>query len=174
MAAIVPAPYWQATRKSVGSSPMQTKQSEADYLLVKGMRIGVAGLFEHAGPHWYWRGFNPIAALWTAVGFLIYMFVIPQPYIQTICTLLITGAGYIALCNRRTVNAHGTNHSLEAKRPSLPIIAGGHSACSMPKYHATVTKENAVQMAVLEQELQTERHRGIEERRQALGTVRTA
>ena len=68
----------------------------ADYLFVKRMQIDVVGLFERNGPYWYWRGFNPIAALWTVAGFLIYMFIIPQAYIQTLCTLLITGAGYYA------------------------------------------------------------------------------
>ncbi|HVY15075.1 MAG TPA: cytosine permease [Rhodopila sp.] len=66
----------------------------ADYLLVKRMRIDVVALFERSGPYWYWRGFNPIAVLWTVAGFLIYMFVIPQAWIQTLCTLLITAAGY--------------------------------------------------------------------------------
>jgi cytosine/uracil/thiamine/allantoin permease len=42
------------------------------------MKIDVVALFERNGPYWYWRGFNPIAALWTVGGFLVYMFVIPQ------------------------------------------------------------------------------------------------
>jgi purine-cytosine permease-like protein len=66
----------------------------ADYLFVKRMRIDVVALFERDGPYWYWRGFNPIAALWTVAGFLIYMFVIPQAWIQTLCTIMITGGGY--------------------------------------------------------------------------------
>jgi len=68
----------------------------ADYLFVKRMRIDVVALFERGGPYWYWRGFNPVAVLWTVLGFLLYMFVIPQAYIQTLCTLLITAAGYWA------------------------------------------------------------------------------
>jgi NCS1 family nucleobase:cation symporter-1 len=68
----------------------------ADYLFVKRMRIDVVALFERGGPYWYWHGFNPIAAAWTVAGFLIYMFVIPQAYIQTLCTFVITGAGYWA------------------------------------------------------------------------------
>ncbi len=68
----------------------------ADYLLVKRMRIDVVALFERGGPYWYWRGLNLVAALWTVIGFLIYMFVIPQAWIQTPCTLLLTGAGYWA------------------------------------------------------------------------------
>jgi purine-cytosine permease-like protein len=68
----------------------------ADYLFVKRMQIDVVALFERGGPYWYWRGFNPIAALWTVAGFLIYMLVIPPEYIQTLCTVLVTGAGYWA------------------------------------------------------------------------------
>jgi len=68
----------------------------ADYLFVKRMRVDVVALFEPNGPYWYWRGFNPIAVAWTVIGFLIYMFVIPQAWIQTLCTLLITSAGYWA------------------------------------------------------------------------------
>jgi nucleobase:cation symporter-1, NCS1 family len=66
----------------------------ADYLLVKRMRIDVVALFERGGPYWYVGGFNPIAVAWTILGFLIYMFVIPQAWLQTLCTLLITAAGY--------------------------------------------------------------------------------
>jgi nucleobase:cation symporter-1, NCS1 family len=68
----------------------------ADYLFVKRMRVDVVALFEPEGPYWYWRGFNPIAVTWTVIGFLIYMFVIPQAWIQTLCTLLITSLGYWA------------------------------------------------------------------------------
>jgi nucleobase:cation symporter-1, NCS1 family len=84
----------------------------ADYLFVKRMKIDVVALFERNGPYWYWRGFNPIAALWTVGGFLIYMFVIPQPWIQTLCTLVITGGGYWAttklVAMRSTVMARGS------------------------------------------------------------------
>lgn len=66
----------------------------ADYLFVKRMRIDVVALFEAHGPYRYWHGFNLIAVLWTVIGFLIYMFLIPQAWIQTLCTMLITGCGY--------------------------------------------------------------------------------
>jgi NCS1 nucleoside transporter family len=68
----------------------------ADYLFVKRMQIDMVALFERDGPYWYWKGFNPVAAIWTVAGFLIYMFVIPQAWIQTLCTVVITGAGYWA------------------------------------------------------------------------------
>ena len=84
----------------------------ADYVLVKRMRIDMVALFERNGPYWYWRGVNPIAVLWTVVGFLLYMFVIPQNYIQTVCTILITGAGYWATTRlaaaRSSVMARGS------------------------------------------------------------------
>lgn len=68
----------------------------ADYLFVKRMRIDMVGLFERDGPYWYWRGWNPVAVVWTVLGFLLYMFVIPQPWVQTLCTLIVTAAGYWA------------------------------------------------------------------------------
>jgi cytosine/uracil/thiamine/allantoin permease len=66
----------------------------ADYLLVKRMRIDLVALFETEGPYWYWKGVNPIAVIWTALGFLAYMFVIPPEWIRVLVTLLATGAGY--------------------------------------------------------------------------------
>jgi uncharacterized membrane protein len=54
----------------------------------------VVGLFERGGPYWYWRGFNLVAVLWTVVGFLLYMFVIPPAWLQTPCTVVLTAAGY--------------------------------------------------------------------------------
>ena len=60
------------------------------------MQIDVVALFERNGPYWYWHGVNLIAAAWTVAGFLIYMFAIPSGYVQTVCTILITGAGYWA------------------------------------------------------------------------------
>ena len=68
----------------------------ADYLFVKRMRIDMVGLFERGGPYWYWRGWNPVAVVWTVLGFLLYMFVIPKPWVQTLCTLILTAAGYWA------------------------------------------------------------------------------
>src|SRR6202008_579473 len=68
----------------------------ADYLLVKRMRIDLVALFETGGPYWYWKGVNPIAVIWTALGFLAYMFVIPPESIRVLVTLLATGPGYWA------------------------------------------------------------------------------
>jgi NCS1 nucleoside transporter family len=68
----------------------------ADYLLVKRMRIDLAALFETKGRYWYWHGVNPIAVIWTALGFLAYMFVIPAEWIRVLVTLLASGAGYWA------------------------------------------------------------------------------
>jgi purine-cytosine permease-like protein len=68
----------------------------ADYLLVKRARIDLVALFEPKGPYWYWNGVNPVAVVWTALGFLAYMFVIPAEWIRVLVTLLATGAGYWA------------------------------------------------------------------------------
>ncbi len=66
----------------------------ADYLLVKRTQIDLVGLFEPNGPYWYWKGVNPVAVIWTALGFLAYMFVIPPEWIRVPCTVILTGAGY--------------------------------------------------------------------------------
>ena len=68
----------------------------ADYLLVKRARIDLVALFEPKGPYWYWNGVNPVAVVWTVLGFLAYMFVIPAEWIRVVVTLLATGAGYWA------------------------------------------------------------------------------
>jgi nucleobase:cation symporter-1, NCS1 family len=66
----------------------------ADYLFVKRMQIDLVGLFETKGPYWYWMGVNPVAVVWTLIGFLAYMFVIPKEWIQVLVTVTMTGAGY--------------------------------------------------------------------------------
>jgi NCS1 family nucleobase:cation symporter-1 len=66
----------------------------ADYLLVKRTQIDLVGLFEPNGPYWYWKGVNPIAVIWTGLGFLAYMYVIPPEWIRVPCTVVLTGAGY--------------------------------------------------------------------------------
>jgi cytosine/uracil/thiamine/allantoin permease len=68
----------------------------ADYLLVKRGRIDLVALFEPNGSYWYWKGVNPVAVVWTALGFLAYMFVIPAEWIRVVVTLVATGAGYWA------------------------------------------------------------------------------
>jgi nucleobase:cation symporter-1, NCS1 family len=68
----------------------------ADYLFVKRMQIDLVALFEPNGSYWYWKGVNPIAVLWTVLGFLAYMFVIPAEWIKALVTVLATGAGYWA------------------------------------------------------------------------------
>ena len=68
----------------------------ADYLFVKGGRIDLVALFEAKGSYWYWKGVNPVAVIWTALGFLAYMFVIPAEWIRVAVTVAATGAGYWA------------------------------------------------------------------------------
>jgi NCS1 family nucleobase:cation symporter-1 len=68
----------------------------ADYLFVKRMQIDLVALFEPSGPYWYWKGVNPVAVVWTLLGFLAYMFVIPQEWIRVLVTVVVTGAGYWA------------------------------------------------------------------------------
>ena len=66
----------------------------ADYIVMKRCRIDLAALFQENGIYWYWRGFNPIAIVWTVLGFLIYMYVVPTAVMKTISTVLICGVGY--------------------------------------------------------------------------------
>ena len=54
----------------------------ADYLFVKRMHIDIVALFEADGSYRYWKGVNPIAVAWTAIGFLAYMYVIPAEWIR--------------------------------------------------------------------------------------------
>ncbi len=68
----------------------------ADYIFVKRMKIDLVALFEPNGAYWYWNGVNPIAVVWTVLGFLAYMFVIPAEWIKVLVTVLATGAGYWA------------------------------------------------------------------------------
>jgi NCS1 nucleoside transporter family len=68
----------------------------ADYLFVKRMHIDVVALFEPDGPYRYWKGVNPLAVAWTALGFLAYMYVIPAEWIRVLVTVFATGAGYWA------------------------------------------------------------------------------
>jgi NCS1 nucleoside transporter family len=66
----------------------------ADYLFVKKRKIDLAALFQPGGIYWYWRGFNPIAVVWTVLGFGIYMYVVPTEMMKTVSTVLICGCGY--------------------------------------------------------------------------------
>ena len=66
----------------------------ADYIVMKRCRIDLAALFRRDDIYWYWKGFNPVAILWTAIGFVIYMYVLPIEVMRTISTVLICGIGY--------------------------------------------------------------------------------
>jgi nucleobase:cation symporter-1, NCS1 family len=68
----------------------------ADYLFVKRMQVDIVALFEPDGSYRYWKGINPIAVAWTAIGFLAYMYVIPAEWIRVLVTVITTGAGYWA------------------------------------------------------------------------------
>jgi nucleobase:cation symporter-1, NCS1 family len=86
----------------------------ADYLFMKRSRIDLVALFEPRGIYWYWRGFNPIAIAWTAIGFLLYMYVIPTAMIKTASTLLICGLGY---CVTTWIASTGWKALADAARP---------------------------------------------------------
>ena len=65
-----------------------------DYLILKRTRLDVPSLFTLNGRYRYWGGFNLVAVVWTALGFLFYMFVVPPTYIPCLCTIAFTGIGY--------------------------------------------------------------------------------
>ncbi len=66
----------------------------ADYLVMKRCKIDLPALFQRNSIYWYWRGFNPVAVAWTAIGFVLYMYVLPPEVMRTVSTVLICGAGY--------------------------------------------------------------------------------
>jgi nucleobase:cation symporter-1, NCS1 family len=65
-----------------------------DYLILKRTRLDVAALFAPDGRYRYWGGFNLVAVVWTVLGFLFYMFVVPATWIPTMTTIAFTGIGY--------------------------------------------------------------------------------
>ena len=71
-----------------------------DYLFVRRMQIDVVVLYDPKGRYWYSVGFNPLAVVWTAIGFLICTYAIPTAWIPALLTLLVTGVGYSSdLCS---------------------------------------------------------------------------
>lgn len=66
----------------------------ADYLIVKGLKVDVVALYDRNGSYWYWGGFNPIAIVWTLIGFVLYQYVIPVALFQTLSTVLVVMIGY--------------------------------------------------------------------------------
>ena len=65
----------------------------ADYLFIKHGRVDLAALYSKEGIYWYWHGVNPVAVLWVAAGLGTY-FLLPVAAVQSLTTVLITGAGY--------------------------------------------------------------------------------
>jgi nucleobase:cation symporter-1, NCS1 family len=65
-----------------------------DYLILKRTRLDVLALFSPNGRYRYWGGFNLVAIVWTVLGFLFYMFVVPATWIPTVVTIAFTGIGY--------------------------------------------------------------------------------
>jgi cytosine/uracil/thiamine/allantoin permease len=65
-----------------------------DYLILKRTQLDVPALFMLDGRYRYWGGFNLVAVVWTVLGFLFYMYVVPPTWIPTVCTIAFTGVGY--------------------------------------------------------------------------------
>ena len=79
----------------------------ADYLFIRRGHIDVPALFDRDGPHWYWKGFNPFAVVWTIAGFALY-YLIPVNWLQTFSTIILVGAGYVTSIRIYTTLGHGT------------------------------------------------------------------
>ncbi|MCQ8278650.1 cytosine permease [Acetobacteraceae bacterium KSS8] len=67
----------------------------ADYLFVRRGTVDVPGLFERSGPYWYRAGFNPVAIVWTILGFVASATVIPAWLPVSVGALVLSGAGYL-------------------------------------------------------------------------------
>jgi hypothetical protein len=71
----------------------------ANYLFVKRMQIDLVGPVRSKWPLLVLEGSEPRrsdSVIWTLLGFLAYMFVVPQEWIQVLITVTTTGAGYWA------------------------------------------------------------------------------
>jgi nucleobase:cation symporter-1, NCS1 family len=83
-----------------------------DYLFLKRTRLDLPALFTLEGRYRYWGGFNLVAVIWTALGFLFYMFAVPATWIPTLCTIAFTGIGYtltaLAVAGRSRIMALGS------------------------------------------------------------------
>ena len=84
----------------------------ADYVAIKRLRVDVVALFERGGPYWYWGGFNWVAIVWTAIGFLLCTLLVPVGWVPTMVALVTT-----ALCY------YGTIQLLSARLPALARAA---------------------------------------------------
>lgn len=82
-----------------------------DYLALRRMKIDVPALFRRHGRYWYWGGVNWVAIAWVVIGFAI-SFAVPDAWIKTITTGVITGICYLVtmlvLRTRSDVLATGT------------------------------------------------------------------
>jgi len=93
-----------------------------DYLILKRTRLDVLALFAPNGRYRYWGGFNLVAVVWTVLGFLFYMFVVPATWIPTVTTIVFTGIGYtltaLVVTGRSRIMALGS-----APTDALPMPA---------------------------------------------------
>ena len=65
----------------------------ADYLFIKRGRLDVSALYRKNGPYCYWHGVNPVGLAWVLLGLGVYLWT-PILYLQSLVTVLVTGAGY--------------------------------------------------------------------------------
>ncbi len=86
----------------------------ADYLIVKKLKVNVVALYDKNGPYWYFGGFNPIAIVWTVIGFVLYQYVIPTASFQTFTTIVVVMIGYtltVKLFSKSSVIAQAASPS---------------------------------------------------------------
>jgi nucleobase:cation symporter-1, NCS1 family len=66
-----------------------------DYLALRRMKVDVPALFRAQGRYWCWGGFNRIAIGWVVAGCAV-TFAVPDAWIKTVSSGIITGLGYLA------------------------------------------------------------------------------
>jgi NCS1 nucleoside transporter family len=65
----------------------------AHYLFIARRKIDLLGLFKENGPYWYYKGFNLVAIVATAIGLLINI-MLPEAAIPSLTGIIITGLIY--------------------------------------------------------------------------------
>ena len=74
-----------------------------DYFIVRRRRLDVAALYRDGGEYWYYKGFNWIALLSWAIGFVTYEFIAVMKYAVggSMPSILVAGLCYLILTRFR-------------------------------------------------------------------------
>ena len=86
----------------------------ADYVWLRRMRVDVPALFQPGGPYWYRSGFNPVAMVWTGIGFIVCTVLVPVSWLPTVIAPVLTG-----LCYYLSMRILGSRQAIPLDRASL-------------------------------------------------------